>query len=91
MDLFGSKFQAFKQKLKEITLGSSSISASSSVVIRKIHVEDKHEVEFPDFITYGETFLKFDRFKDHEPYKITIYYVDEIKRLIFSGDLQGKI
>jgi len=89
MDLFGSKFQAFKQKLKEITLGSSSISASSSVVIRKIHVEDKHEVEFPDFITYGETFLKFDRFKDHEPYKITIYYVDEIKRLIFSGDLQG--
>jgi len=34
-------------------------------------------------------FLKFDRFIDHQPYKITMYYVDELKRLVLSGDLQG--
>eukprot|EP00833_Pecoramyces_ruminatium_P002289 jgi/Orpsp1_1/1176321/evm.model.c7180000057189.1 len=89
MDFFGDKFNAFKQKLKDISSRSSSRSNSPSESMKKLNVEDKIETYYPEFIRYGETFLKFDRFADHEPYKITIYYVDELKRLVLSGDLLG--
>jgi len=90
MDVFGAKFHSFKQKLKDISSKSSSKSNSPSESMKKLQIDDKPEIYYPEFLKYGETFLKFDRFKDHEPYKVTIYYVNELKRLVLSGDFQGK-
>jgi len=89
MDAFGAKFQSFKQKLKEISSRSSSRSNSPNESMKRLNIDDKPEIYYPEFLKYGETFLKFDRFVDHTPYKVTIYYVDELKRLVLSGDLQG--
>ncbi|KAG4091984.1 PLC-like phosphodiesterase [Neocallimastix lanati (nom. inval.)] len=89
MDVFGAKFHSFKQKLKDISSKSSSKSNSPSESMKKLQIDDKPEIYYPEFLKYGETFLKFDRFKDHEPYKVTIYYVNELKRLVLSGDFQG--
>jgi len=88
-ELFGSKFQSFKQKFKEISSRSSSRSSSPSDSMKKLHLDAKPEVYYPEYLKYVETFLKFDKYIDHEPYKVTIYYNDDIKRLVFSGSLEG--
>jgi len=87
-DIFGT----FKQKFKEnfSSSRSSSRSNSPSESMRKLNLdEDKPKLYFPEYLSYGETFLKFDKFRDHTPYEITIYYNDELRRLIFSSSLDG--
>jgi len=82
-DFFGS----FKQKIKDISSRSSSKSNSPNDSFKKLIFEDKPKPYFPEYLRYGETFLKFDKYRDHNPYKVTIYYNDELQRLIFSGNL----
>lgn len=82
-DFFGS----FKQKIRDISSRSSSRSNSPNDSFKKLFFDEKAKPYFPDYLRYGETFLKFDKYRDHQPFKVTIYYNDELQRLIFSGNL----
>jgi Ca2+-binding EF-hand superfamily protein len=86
-DIFGS----FKQKFKEnfSSSRSSSRSNSPSESMRKLNLDEKPVLYYPEYLRYGETFLKFDKFRDHNPYEITIYYNEDLRRLIFSSALDG--
>jgi len=88
-DIFGS----FKQKFKEnfSSSRSSSRSNSPSESMRKLNLDEKPVLYYPEYLRYGETFLKFDKFRDHNPYEITIYYNEDLRRLIFSSALDGII
>ncbi|ORX56553.1 PLC-like phosphodiesterase [Piromyces finnis] len=84
-DIFGT----FKQKFRDFSSKSSSKSNSPSESMRKLNLEEKPKIYYPEYLRYGETFLKFDKFRDHQPYNITIYYNEELRRLIFSSSLDS--